>query len=116
MSNSPSAPLTLRSGPSSSETGRRRISGVLGAQQPAGGDEKLPDREAELRRSLGRAHRLVEELHMLALLALLHVAAEGRDGGKDRDDEQEDGERANLEQLDDGQAERRGRERTERRR
>ncbi len=87
--------------------------GVLGAEQPTRGDEELPDREAELRRALRRAHRLVEELHVLPLLALLHVAAEGGDAGENRDDEQEDRERANLEKLDDGEAERRGRERAE---
>ena len=115
MSNSPSAPLTLRRGPSVVGGRQEQDLGVLGAEQPAGGDEKLPDREAELRRTLRRAHRLVEELHVLPLLALLHVAAEGRDARKDRNDEQEDGGRAHLEELDDGEAERRGRERAERR-
>ena len=87
---------------------------VLGAEQAARGDEKLPDREAELRRTLRRAHRLVEELDVLPLLALLHVAAEGRDARKDRNDEQEDSGRAHLEELDDSEAERRGRERAKR--
>ena len=71
---------------------------VLGAKQASGGDEKLPDRKAELRRTLRRTHRLVEELHMLPLLALLHVAAERGDGGENGNDEQEDRERPNLEQ------------------
>jgi hypothetical protein len=79
--------------------------GVLGAQQPARGDEELPDRKPKLRRALGRAHRLVEELDVLSLLALLHVTAEGGDTGQDRDDEEDDRERARLQQLDDGEAE-----------
>ena len=84
--------------------------GVLGAEQPARGDQQLTDRETVLRRSLRRPHRLVEELHVLALLALLHVAAERGDGGENRHDEQEDGERPNLEEGHDGEAERCGRE------
>ena len=59
----------------------------VGAEQATGGDEKLPDREAEFRRTLRRAHRLVEELHMLPLLALFHIAAEGGNAGENRDDE-----------------------------
>ena len=89
--------------------------GVLGAEQPARGDEELSDGEPELRRALGRAHRLVEELDVLSLLALFHVSAEGGDAGENRDDEQDDRERASLEQLDDGEAERRRRERSDRR-
>src|SRR5581483_10791153 len=78
---------------------------VLGPEEPPCCDEKLPDGQAELRRALRRAHRLVQELHMLPLLALLHVAAEGCNGGEDRNDEQEDGEWPNLEQRHDGKAE-----------
>ena len=52
---------------------------------------------------------------MLALLALLHVAAERRDGRENRDDEQENRCGPSREQLDDGEAERGGRERAERR-
>ena len=89
--------------------------GVLGAEQPTRCHEKLTDREPELRRALRRAHRLVEELDVLPLLALLHVAAEGRDGCEHRDDEQKNRGRTYPEQLDDGEAERRGCERTERR-
>jgi hypothetical protein len=79
--------------------------GVLGAEQPARGDEELPDRKPELRRALGRAHRLVEELDVLSLLALLHVAAEGGDTCEHRDDKEDDRERTRLQQLDDGEAE-----------
>ena len=89
--------------------------GVLGAKQPARGDQELPHREAELRRALRRAHRLVEELEVLPLLALLHVAAEGRDGRENRHDEQEDGGWADLEERHDREAERRGRKGAERR-
>ena len=78
---------------------------ILRAEEATGGHEELPNREAELRRALRRAHRLVEELQVLSLLALLHVAAERRDGCEHRHDEQEDGERAHLEELDDRQAE-----------
>ena len=63
---------------------------VLGAEQPARGDEELSDGEPELRRALSRAHRLVEELDVLPLLALFHVSAEGGNAGEDRDDEQDD--------------------------
>ena len=88
--------------------------GVLGAEQPARSHQQLPDREAELRRALRRAHRLVQELDVLPLLALLHVAPERRDGSEDGDDEQEDGGRPYLEELDDREAQRRCRERAER--
>ena len=77
--------------------------GVLGTEQPARSHQKLADGEAELGRALGGAHRLVEELDVLPLLALLHVAAERRDGSEHRHDEQEDGCGANLEELDDGE-------------
>ena len=60
--------------------------GVLGAQEPPRRPEQLADRLAEVGRALCRAHRLVEELDMLTLLALGHVAAErepARDDGRD---------------------------------
>ena len=75
--------------------------------------EELSDGEPELGSALGRAHRLVEELDMLPLLALFHVAAEGGNAGEDRDDEQDDREGADLEQLDDGEAERSRRQRSD---
>ena len=79
--------------------------GVLGSEQAPGGDEKLPDREAKFRCTLCGAHRLVEELHVFPLLALLHVAAERGDAGENGNDEQEDRERPNLEQRHDREAE-----------
>jgi hypothetical protein len=42
---------------------------------------------------------------VLPLLALLHVTAEGGDAGEHGNDEEQDGERPGLEELDDGETE-----------
>ena len=47
--------------------------GVVGAEQGDGSDQQLAHREAELRGTLRRAHRLVEELDPFTLLTLVHV-------------------------------------------
>jgi hypothetical protein len=50
---------------------------------------------------------------VLPLLTLLHVSAEGRNAGENRDDEEEDGERPEHEELDDGEPEGGSRERSD---
>ena len=84
--------------------------GVLGAEQSSCRDQQLPDREAEFRRALRLAHRLVEELEVLALLPLRHVGAEGGHARERGDDEQQSGGRARLDQQDTGHPEAGGRE------
>ena len=92
-------------GPSTVRGRQKQDLGVFGAQKPAGRDEQLPHREPELRRSLRGPHRLVEKFHVLTLLPLFHVTAEGGDAGRDRNHEEDHGQRANLEKLDDGKGE-----------
>ena len=88
---------------------------VVGAQQPLGREEELADREAHLRRALRGAHRLVEELDVVPLHALLDVAAEREHARADGEREQEEPERPALLERDADEREAARRERADER-
>ena len=90
MSSSPSAPLDAPQRSFVVGGGRSRISAYSARSSRRAATRSCPTASPNLRRALGRAHRLVEELDVLALLALLHVAAEGGRTGDDGDDEQKE--------------------------
>ena len=88
---------------------------VVGAEQATGRDQQLAHREAELRGTLRRAHRLVEELDPLTLLTLVHVRAERDATGDHRQREQQERHGVARQQLDDQQPQTAGGQRPDRR-
>ena len=84
---------------------------ILGADEATDGDQQLPDREPELRRTLRLLHRLVQEREMQVPSALFHELAEGDDDDRAGNEQEDQGARVDPCQLDEQEAETRGRDR-----